>query len=199
MSLTLRPARPTDASAISAICAATADAGKAPNPAAKAPDLPGLIYALPYLHGPACYALVVEDAMGVCGYAVGTADSQAFYRWLNEVWLPGQARPQLTDHALPIDLRFAAALQRNYTAPAWHTQFPAHLHLNLLPRAQGQGAGNRLMLSLSDALAQAGAAGLHWGADAANLGALAFYKKLGYPVFAEEPGCIWFACALPPA
>ncbi len=196
MSLTIRPAQLADAPAISAICAETAEAGKAPQPPALAPELVGLLYAIPYLHGPACVAIVAEDETGVCGYAVGTVNSQAFYTWLNSSWLPAQTLPQLGTEAAPIDRRFAAAMQRVHIAPLWHEQYPAHLHLNLLARAQGRGAGKRLMSELSAALAAAGATGIHWGADAMNLGALAFYKKMGYQAYAEEPGCIWFACAL---
>jgi len=196
MPLTIRPAQLSDTSALSTICAATANAGQAPTPALLEPELPGLLYALPYLHGPACFALVAEDDQGVCGYAVGTADSQAYYNWLNHSWLATHNRAPGIESATELDLRFAAGLQRAHAAPSWHKDFPAHLHLNLLPRAQGQGAGRALMSQLISQLAQAGASGVHWGADPANLGALGFYRKLGYKVYASEPGCIWFASVL---
>lgn len=40
---------------------------------------------------------------------------------------------------------------------------PAHLHIDLLPRLQGQGWGRRLITELAMALHAAGAGGLHLG------------------------------------
>jgi ribosomal protein S18 acetylase RimI-like enzyme len=75
--------------------------------------------------------------------------------------------------------------------------YPAHLHINLLPRAQGHGAGRRLIHRLLASLAEAGAGGVHWGVDPANTAAMGFYRKLGFAEVREEPGCVWFAGALP--
>lgn len=39
--------------------------------------------------------------------------------------------------------------------------YPAHLHVDLLPRAQGHGVGQRLMAALFARLAAFGAPGVH--------------------------------------
>jgi GNAT superfamily N-acetyltransferase len=57
-------------------------------------------------------------------------------------------------------------------------EFPAHLHVNLLPRAQGRGVGRRLLETLFDALA--GVAGIHLGVAPENERAAAFYAHLGF-------------------
>jgi len=64
--------------------------------------------------------------------------------------------------------------------------FPAHLHVNLLPRAQGQGLGRMLIERLIDRLRQRGIGGLHLGVDADNARAIAFYRHLGVAEVAVE-------------
>lgn len=63
--------------------------------------------------------------------------------------------------------------------------YPAHLHIDLLPRAQRQGWGRRLVSALCAALAAQGVPGVHLGYDPANTNARAFYDRLG---FKELPG-----------
>ena len=63
--------------------------------------------------------------------------------------------------------------------------YPAHLHIDLLPRAQRQGWGRRLINALCEALAERGVPGVHLQYDAANVNAGAFYQRLG---FEELPG-----------
>jgi ribosomal protein S18 acetylase RimI-like enzyme len=58
--------------------------------------------------------------------------------------------------------------------------YPAHLHIDLLPRLQGQGMGRRLIETLIAALRERGIPGLHLGLDAANTSARAFYDRLGF-------------------
>ena len=58
--------------------------------------------------------------------------------------------------------------------------YPAHLHIDLLPELQGLGFGRRLIDTLRAALAARGVAAVHLGMDAANTGARAFYARLGF-------------------
>ena len=59
-------------------------------------------------------------------------------------------------------------------------EYPAHLHIDLLPELQGQGFGRRLIDTLRAALAARGVPAVHLGMDAANTGARAFYDRLGF-------------------
>ncbi len=59
-------------------------------------------------------------------------------------------------------------------------RFPAHMHIDLLPRAQGQGLGRRLVETLSEALRGRGVPGLYLGVDDRNEGAIAFYHRVGF-------------------
>jgi ribosomal protein S18 acetylase RimI-like enzyme len=58
-------------------------------------------------------------------------------------------------------------------------QYPAHLHIDLLPETQGQGLGRRLIETLFAELRRRGVPGLHLGMNPENIGAGAFYERLG--------------------
>ena len=58
--------------------------------------------------------------------------------------------------------------------------YPAHLHIDLLPELQGRGFGRRLIDTLCAELARRGVPAVHLGMDAANTGARAFYDRLGF-------------------
>ena len=194
---TLRPAIPADELALRTICYQTVDAGQALATPMDYPELPALLYASPYLHAPGALGFVVEDEAGVCAYALGCLDSNAFYDWMNGTWL-AQKR---TQYALPGNLaslqaKLIARLHTPCHPPHRLAAFPAHLHINLLPRAQGKGLGRRLIFTLLEAMQQGGASGVHWGVNPRNTGAVAFYRKLGFAVVLSEPGCDWFAATL---
>jgi GNAT superfamily N-acetyltransferase len=64
-------------------------------------------------------------------------------------------------------------------------QYPAHLHINLLPDFQRQGVGSRLITTFEDHLREFGVPGLHLGTSNYNHKALPFYLKHGYQVIQE--------------
>ncbi|WP_448059866.1 GNAT family N-acetyltransferase [Cellulomonas hominis] len=67
-------------------------------------------------------------------------------------------------------------------------RYPAHLHIDLLPRAQGGGLGRRLITALADALRERGIPGVHLGVEASNTGARAFYARIGFTVAQQNDG-----------
>jgi ribosomal protein S18 acetylase RimI-like enzyme len=58
--------------------------------------------------------------------------------------------------------------------------YPSHLHIDLLPRAQGQGNGRRMMNTLLNALKEHGSSAVHLGMHPDNARALNFYKNMGF-------------------
>jgi GNAT superfamily N-acetyltransferase len=56
-------------------------------------------------------------------------------------------------------------------------RYPAHLHLNLLERAQGRGAGTMLF---SEWMARAGVGATHVGVNSANVRAVRFWSRGGF-------------------
>jgi GNAT superfamily N-acetyltransferase len=71
-------------------------------------------------------------------------------------------------------------------AQPWLENYPAHLHIDLLPYIQQKGIGRNLMNELFAELARQKAPGLHLGVGASNTGAVAFYKRVGFSVLQEQ-------------
>lgn len=66
-------------------------------------------------------------------------------------------------------------------------EYPAHLHINILPPYQGQGYGRQLIMRFCEEMKERGLGGVHLGMHAQNWKALEFYGKLGF-VQAEGQG-----------
>jgi GNAT superfamily N-acetyltransferase len=80
--------------------------------------------------------------------------------------------------------------------------FPAHLHINLLPRLQGQGLGAAMIDRWFAAMRDKGASGAHLGVGVANQRAIRFYRRYGLDELRPSgtpPGqVLWFARHLAP-
>ncbi len=81
----------------------------------------------------------------------------------------------------------------------WHLHFPAafqvlypgHLHIDLLPSAQGKGQGRAMMDTIIPALSKAGASGIHLEMARENLRAYGFYRRLGFQELGRGGDDIW--------
>lgn len=91
-------------------------------------------------------------------------------------------------------LRYAAS--RRAGAEPYGDDYPAHLHIDLLPQLQGQGWGRRLIEELVGMLRARGVTGLHLVADADNASALAFYDRLGFARVPSHAGVQAFGMSL---
>ncbi len=146
----------------------------------------GHIYAAPYALLEPQLALVVEDDDGVAGFAVGTTDTTAWERRLEQSWWPTLRER----YALPAeanaaewtpDQRRAFMIHRPApTPPIIALPYPAHLHLNLLPRLHGQGVGTRLFDHWASQASARGARALHDAVNRANIGAAKFWRRMGF-------------------
>ena len=192
----IRPFRPGDESALAEICLRTADAGTDATGVFADDDLWAAVFVLPYVARHPDLAFVVESDAGVpVGYVVGTPDTRAFEDWFATEWWPRFAArwPKPDAERTRQDGTLLYAYGRRAGAEPYGDEFPAHLHIDLLPDAQGQGWGRRLIDVLSDALRQRGVRGLHLVASAENTGALAFYTRLGFTPLPSHPGVQAFA------
>jgi len=59
-------------------------------------------------------------------------------------------------------------------------QYPSHLHIDVLERAQGKGLGTALLSRLLNELRSKGSKGVHLEMSSTNYKALKFYKKFGF-------------------
>ena len=186
----IRPYRPGDLDDLYRICLETGWSGADATGFYEDPKLVGHLYAAPYgVLFPEC-ALVAEDAEGVAGYILGAADTAAFEARAEAGWWPKlraeYADPQGSPAQWTADQRLAYAIHHpRPLRPALLARYPAHLHIDLLPRLQGQGMGRRMMDAWLALVKSMGAAGAHLECSSANTRALRFYRA--DPRLIEEP------------
>lgn len=177
----LRAARPDDRDALYDICVRTGDAGHDATGLVREPALYGHLYAGAYLALEPTFASVAELDGAVVGYVLAALDTESFEARLEtEWWPPLRARHPLPASGTEVDARFVAAIHSPRRTPASVTdRYPSHLHIDLLPIAQGHGVGTRLMQRLFEQLRAAGSRGVHLGVDPRNQRAIGFYEHLG--------------------
>ncbi len=125
----------------------------------------------------------------VAGYAVAALDTLAFHALVRTRWLPplqhrypdpdGDPAVWTPDHRLMHLLHHPDEAFPRILPEAFRS-YPSHLHVDLLPTAQGRGHGRELMERLLEALRRDGSAGVHLGVAVANARAIGFYEHLGF-------------------
>ncbi len=194
----VRRYQPADLDALYDVCLRTGDSGADATDDYRDGKLLGHLYAAPYGVLEPERAFVLEDEQGVSGYIVGALDTLLFHRRVREAWLPALRQrypePQGVRESWSPDERLIARFFHPDSAfpmslPPELNRHPSHLHIDLLPRAQGQGYGGRLMEVFLAELRRQGAPGVHLGVDVDNARAIAFYRRLGFhDAFREHDG-----------
>lgn len=188
----VRRYRPEDIEAIRDICIRTGDAGADATARFARPVLLPLIYAEPYVVHDPDLAFVVDDESGrAAGYVLGTADVAAFEEWEAQNWwphmreaYPAESADEGTPDARLIDGHFYGD---DRTEAALLAEYPAELHIDLLPSVQGGGRGRLLIEAFIGELRARGVAGVHLGVDGRNTNAIGFYRHLGFSDIRDEP------------
>lgn len=132
-------------------------------------------------------ALVAEQDGSVVGYLLGCVDTR-------RAWNPGLV---LGRHILRRGLAFrrgtAAFVWRSFAdiagdaarrelppSDVFDERWPAHLHIDLLPEARGQGVGGALMRRWLATLRERGIPGCHLETMAENAAAVSFFASCGF-------------------
>ncbi|MVN85408.1 GNAT family N-acetyltransferase [Deinococcus sp. HMF7620] len=194
---TLRRAQEADRAALYRICLETGDSGQDATAIYADPLLLGHIYAGPYLSFAPDFAFVLEDEAGVGGYVLGAPETRTFEDTLEQAWWPPLRAqfpvPPADPAARTPDERLTALIHQPRRTPGTLlANFPAHLHIDLLPRAQGGGRGRQLMDTLLEALRVTGVPGVHLGVGERNVRAQGFYRHLGFEELGRTPGAVTF-------
>ena len=192
----IRRYRPEDRDALYEICMLTGDAGGDARGVYRDQDLLPDLFTGPYAELEPDLAFVLDDGGRAVGYVLGTSDTERFVRDFREKWLPTVA----AKHPLPggesgtPDAVMTAFLHEPELMlnPAL-AEYPAHLHIDLLPGYQGRGYGRTLLTTLFGALDEAGAKRVHLVMSTANTGARVFYDRMGFHEIAvADPGPLAF-------
>ena len=178
----IRSYKSADTSAVYEICLKTGNSGQDATHLFSDPLVLGHIYVGPYMEFEPQSVFILEDDQGPCGYIMGVLDSQTYYQWMHSEWLPkirvNYKKPtgnlDTWDETEKItDLLFHPVSQRLLP------DYPAHLHIDLLSRAQGKGQGKLLMDRFIDYLKYNKIPGLHLELSSNNDRAFNFYRKYG--------------------
>lgn len=164
------------------ICLKTGNSGKGAEHLYDDPMVLGHIYAGPYINLEPESAFMLEDEKGICGYIIGAVDTQSFFKKVKLNWLPvlqkqykepsENSKPWTKDEEC-VHLLF------HPEDPVLFPDYPSHLHIDLLPRAQGQDQGKRMMDHFLKYLKDHGSKGVHLGLGINNERAFHFYKEYG--------------------
>lgn len=143
----------------------------------------GHYYAAPYLFfEPDLCFVALNNNQRPSGYIVGTSNTEAFNKWMQEVWLPplrAQYRNR-TQWKCKSEEQIVSMICKGPGEGIWeHVGYPAHMHIDLLPEVQGRGLGKGLMLTFFEAVKKKGVNGVHLGVDGRNTHAIGFYEKMG--------------------
>lgn len=180
----IRAYRPDDHDALREICRRTGLAGGDATGRWSSDDLVPDLYLTPYVRYAPDHALVVADADDrPVGYLILVPDTAAFVRWWRHEVTPHLPYPRQAED--PDEQWFHDVGHEPErmipTVPGFDlARYPAHLHIDLLPAAQGRGLGRALMRDAAARLVADGVPGIHLTYDRANPSAGPFYDRLGW-------------------
>ncbi|KEP50957.1 GCN5-related N-acetyltransferase [Rhizoctonia solani 123E] len=187
MSYTIRPVTPADRPILSRICLLTGDAGQSAEGQYHYPELLGLVYAEPYVVVPPWFGFVLVDSEdgNIIGYILGTLDTRAFEKNAGKQWYEGLRKKYTKDpypqNSTEADKHMINLIHKPDTAPEEIISVSqAHIHIDLLPVAQGKGWGTRLIGKAVEYLRERGDDSLFVGIDSRNAGARSFYLAIGF-------------------
>lgn len=153
-SWSIRPAVASDLSSISRICILTSNAGESAE-SYEYPELLSFLYAEPYLALPRCFTFVLVHAEPdgteeILGYIVGTLDTRHFESAIQKDWCPPirhrYPKHLYTQCLTAMGRQLIASLYKFKATPQEIIDVSeAHVHISLLPQAQRQGWGKKLI------------------------------------------------------
>lgn len=171
MAYHIRKYRESDRDAVRRICHLTATA-----PAyVKNPELVATLYADYYteFEPDGIFILARDEDDVAVGYILSSLDYKTFVKTFTRYVMP-RVRKLSRIEAFTHFFAFRQSLYMDAK------KYPAHLHIDILPEAQHQGYGAKLMDALMDYLAEKGVKGVHLGVGGDNAGGIRFYEKYGF-------------------
>ncbi|MEO6004125.1 MAG: GNAT family N-acetyltransferase [Opitutus sp.] len=196
----IRSIHSSDLPALYRICHATGWRGRDASGKIADPDLIGHCYVGPYAVLEPHHGFVAVDRTELVGYVVTTMDSVRFHQRTEALWFPPlrSRYPEPRPEDDSPTATFVRALHRGHPpAPGINlTEYPAHLHINLLPSAQRRGIGRRLVETSFAALRKEAVAGVHLYVSSENLDGIRFYERLGFQPIDVQPRTLGFGYRL---
>lgn len=187
MQVHVRPMREADIPAVEQICLATAAPALRKNARERENTL--LLYNRCYTRTERDFCFVAADETDCAkGYILCAPD---YERYLAAFSAKEQKQIRKLSPLRALQSRGALRLQAPFAK-----EFPAHLHIDLMPDIQGQGVGSLLMQTLKEKLMQSGVPGVFLCVSAGNARAVSFYRKHGFLVLKDLRGGLYMGCKL---
>ena len=188
----IRQAKISDMDDLYDICIRTGNYGEDARNLYNNHEALGIYYVGPYVAFEQDLAFVLEDKIGICGYVLGTKDTKIFFKKMTEEWLPKYQKrfpmPDGDPEIWNMDQKIVALIHNpRVSIPDSLNNFPAHLHIDLLPRARKKGNGRRMIETLHEKLQVLGIKGVFLDVGINNLNAQSFYEKIGYKKLQVTP------------
>jgi ribosomal protein S18 acetylase RimI-like enzyme len=143
-----------------------------------------------------CY-VAVDSEEKIIGYIIGTTNSK---KQLQRFILKMSARIlyRLLFYTLwwhtesfRTVMHFLRSLFREHDPINLFSEYPAHLHINILPGHQGEGVGRRLLSQFENHMKDLKVPGIHLKTSNYNNKAITFYLKAGYNKYYENANSVW--------
>ena len=186
---TVRKFQEEDRPGLYHVCLATGDSGASAVHLYNQKEMLGEIYVGPYLsfQPDLSFTLIHE---GVSGYALAALDTRSFENTLSKEWWPlilEKYSARSPENFNEREKNLFTYIQNPPLRPEEVVQqYPSHLHIDLLEKAQGRGIGKAMMLLVLDTLREQGSKGVHLGMGAKNTRAFTFYTKLGFTLLDQN-------------
>ena len=187
MKFEIRTYHITDLSSLYKICLLTGYNGKDASSYLQDPDLIGHLFAAPYAFFEPNLCFILEQNFTPCGYILGTLDSIKFYEQCEKKWFPNLRKRYMLplDDDESLEANFIRHLHRNQIITTDLENYPAHLHIDILPFAQGKGNGRKLIETFLNDLESKKIKGVHLIVSKDNQNAVGFYQKIGFQKIKE--------------
>lgn len=196
--INIRPFHFSDLPSIYRICLLTAKSGKDASDIYKDHDLVGHFSAGPYAFFEPELTLILTLDNKPSGYILGTKNSEEFSTKCEAEWFPTLREqytlPDASDQSN--DANIIRRIHNGYIFKEEFHNYPAHLHIDLLPVTQGKGLGRKMIETFIQKLKNGNVSGLHLEVGKKNIGAIEFYKKIGFHQIVEYDYSIAFGMTL---
>ncbi len=185
--MTIRPFHLSDLGALYDICLRTGNSGKDARKLYGDSEILGHYFAAPYVAFEPELCFILDNHTRPLGYILGTSDSRRYLHWTEQHWFPllRQRYARERENFTQKDRYLRELILRGYVFKEELAEYPAHLHIDILPEGQGRGMGRKLMEAFMAALRKKNTPALHLEVGLSNPGAIAFYRRMGFSTIAE--------------
>jgi ribosomal protein S18 acetylase RimI-like enzyme len=174
-SISIRKYQESDRAQVQTICLATGSDQATQNKAFQ--DMLLTAFCNYYIEQEPDNCFVATDGQKAIGYILCAENADVWAKNFQELYvdrMDNEAMKPFYSGIMNSPLQFAS-------------EYPAHLHIDILPEYQRMGIGSKLMNALVQHLKDKGIRGLMLSVACDNVKGRQFYKKYGFQVLAETP------------